>query len=47
MKGNRLFWDYFWIAFLPPSLEKPILFPIWVVFWSLCQVRFNVHSACQ
>jgi hypothetical protein len=24
MKGNCLFWDYFWIAFLPPSLEKPI-----------------------
>ncbi len=23
MKGNCLFWDYFWIAFLPPSLEKP------------------------
>ena len=34
-------------AFLPPSLEKPILFPIWVVFWSLCRVWFDVHSACQ
>ncbi len=23
MKGNHLFWDYIWIAFLHSNLEKP------------------------
>jgi hypothetical protein len=24
MKGNCLFWDYIWIAILPPNLESPL-----------------------
>ena len=43
LKGNCLIWDYFWIAYLLPNLEKPF----GCFFWSLCRVQFDVHFNFQ